>query len=76
MIARRQVAIRGHKCNVNVEGSLWNALKGIAADKKVSIASLVTQIDDKRGHLKLARAIRLFVLDHSRVRAEFKSENK
>src|SRR5262249_35773295 len=75
LTTRRQVVIQGHKRNVNVGGSLWNALKEIAANKKVSLASLVTQIDDERGHLNLARAIRLFVLDHSRGTAEFNCED-
>ena len=75
-VRKRTVTIRGHKRTVHVEASLWNALKGIAANKKVSTASLVMQIDDERGHINLSRAIRLFVLDHSRGMAESKSPEK
>ena len=72
----RTVTIRGQKRTVHVEDSFWNVFKGIAANKKVSTASLVAQIDEERGHLNLSRAIRLFVLDHFRGTAEFKSEDK
>ena len=65
-IAKRSVVIGGHKTSVSLEGPFWTALKQIALAQHVTLAALVTQIDDTREQSNLSSAIRLFVLHRFR----------
>lgn len=61
---KRSVVIRGHSTSLSLEDPFWLELKSIARARKVSLAKLVTQIDNKRGEeVNLSSALRLFVLD-------------
>jgi predicted DNA-binding ribbon-helix-helix protein len=42
----------------------WTTVKDIAADKNITLAKLVEQIDEGRKNANLSSAIRLFVLDY------------
>jgi predicted DNA-binding ribbon-helix-helix protein len=61
-IVKRSVKIDGRKTSVGLEDAFWNALKQIAAYRKISIEKLVFKIDNEREHTNLSSAIRLFVL--------------
>jgi predicted DNA-binding ribbon-helix-helix protein len=75
-VAKRTVVIRGHKGSISLEDAFWSAFREIAANQKVSLSDLVTQIDDQRQHSNLSSAIRLFVLDHYRRMAELKRKEE
>ena len=63
-IVKRSVKIDCRKTSVGLEDAFWNALKQIAAVRKISIEKLVFKIDNEREHTNLSSAIRLFVLDY------------
>jgi predicted DNA-binding ribbon-helix-helix protein len=65
---KRSVVIAGHKTSVSLEPAFWDALKEIAASRKVSVNQIVRDIDtDHEGNL--SSAIRLHILRHYRTLA-------
>ncbi len=65
---KRSVVIAGHKTSVSLEPEFWDALKEIAAGRRVSVNQIVRDIDtDHEGNL--SSAIRLYVLRHFRTLA-------
>jgi predicted DNA-binding ribbon-helix-helix protein len=67
-VIKRSVAIAGHKTSVSLEDAFWQGLKEIAKQSRTSLADLVDKIDTEREHLNLSSAIRLFVLDHAKLK--------
>jgi predicted DNA-binding ribbon-helix-helix protein len=61
LIAKRSIVVAGHKTSVSLESPFWDALKEVAHEGNVSLSTLVTTIDQERGHGNLSSAIRLFV---------------
>jgi predicted DNA-binding ribbon-helix-helix protein len=62
-IVKRSVVINGHKTSISIEDQFWAALKDIAAERKLTVASLVSVVDHDRGEVSnLSSALRLFVL--------------
>jgi predicted DNA-binding ribbon-helix-helix protein len=61
-ITKRSVAIAGHRTSVSVEDEFWNTLKEIAGDRHMTLAEMVTSINEQRQCGNLSSAIRLFVL--------------
>ena len=60
-IKKRSIIIDGHATSVSVENEFWLELKKIAKAKKISLNTLIKEIDhDRRGGL--SSAIRLYVL--------------
>lgn len=68
---KRSFQIRGHRTSLSLEEPFWDALKEIAAEKKLPLAQLVETIDTARDASAsgLSGAIRLYILDHYRSRA-------
>ena len=65
-VVKRSIVIAGHKTSVSLEDAFWDALKEIAARRKITLSDLVARIDSSRTQGNLSSAIRLFVLDHFR----------
>src|SRR5215203_2658127 len=65
-VVKHSIQLQRHKTSVSLEDPFWNELKKIALAQRVTLAELVTTIDDTRGHGNLSSAIRLFVLNHFR----------
>jgi len=65
-IAKRSIAVNGHKTSVTMEPEFWRALKEIARLQGTTLFALVGSIDLKRDHSNLCSALRLFVLDFYR----------
>ena len=63
-IVKHSIVIAGHKTSVSLEDAFWNAIKDIAAARRMTLSDLVAAIDAERRHGNLSSAIRLFVLDH------------
>ena len=61
-IFRRSVVIAGHKTSISVEDEFWDSLKEIAAERSMTLATMISAIDGGRKHANLSSAIRLFVL--------------
>lgn len=65
-IVKRSIVIAGHKTSVSLEDAFWNGLKEIGGSRKMTLSSLVADIDTRRSHTNLSSAIRLVVLDYFR----------
>ena len=58
---KRSITIHGHRTSVSLEEPFWIILRAIAAQRGLSLASLVQMIDKERD-IGLSSALRLFVL--------------
>jgi len=68
---KRSLTLRGHRTSVSLEDPFWQAVREIAEEKRKSVNMLCAEIDAKRDlDTGLATAIRLFVLDHYRKKAQ------
>lgn len=72
-VLKRSIVVGRHKTSVSLEDVFWNELRAIAQDLGVHLSQLVARIDAERQHGNLSSAIRLFVFEQSRKRAEGKS---
>lgn len=66
MIIKRSITIKGHPTSISLENSFWEELNSIANARKISLASLVAEIDANRSLQKgcgLSSAVRVFVLN-------------
>ncbi len=68
-VVKRSIVIAGHKTSVSLEDAFWDALKEIAAGRRMTLSDLVATIDSSRTQGNLSSAIRLFVLDFYRGHA-------
>ena len=59
---KRSLTIAGHRTSLSLEPEFWQALQAAAAERKVSIAVLVGEIDEARGDRNLSSAIRVWLL--------------
>lgn len=62
-LAKRSILVAGHHTSLTLEDVFWDALKTIAARRRVSINALVTEIDAGRTG-NLSSAVRVFVLQN------------
>ena len=69
-VVKRSIVIASHKTSVSLEDPFWSGLKEIAGDRDWTLSGLVDAINTERRQGNLSSAIRLFVLDHFRVRAD------
>jgi len=69
-ILKRSVLIRGHKTSVSLEEPFWIGLKEIAGSRHQPLTAVLQQVDlERRDNANLSSAVRLFVLEHYRERA-------
>lgn len=59
---KRSLTLRQHRTSVSLEDEFWQAFRQIAHDNGETINGLAAQIDDARGDVGLASAIRVYVL--------------
>ena len=72
-VIKRSVVVGGRKTSVSLEDAFWDSLKQIAASRDTTLSDVVAAIDGSRraGNAgNLSSAIRLFVLESVRERAE------
>lgn len=63
-VEKRSVTIRGHRTSYSLEKPFYDDLSVIAAARKLTLAALVTEIDETRPRdANLSSALRLYVLD-------------
>ncbi|SEW12193.1 Predicted DNA-binding protein, contains Ribbon-helix-helix (RHH) domain [Cognatiyoonia koreensis] len=60
--AKRSLTLRGHRTSVSLEDAFWKEFCTIATNRGQAINALAAEIDEDRGDIGLASAIRLFVL--------------
>ena len=71
---KHSLTLRGHRTSVSWEDPFWKAFREIADQQQTPINELAAQIDESRGDIGLASAIRLFVLEHYRSAAATRAE--
>ena len=59
---KRSLTIAGHQTSLSLEPEFWAAFKQYAERDKKSIATLVGEIDERRGARNLSSAIRVWIL--------------
>jgi predicted DNA-binding ribbon-helix-helix protein len=61
--AKHSVTLRGHRTSISLEAEFWQEFRRIAAQRHQTINGLAVEIDEARGDVGLASAIRVFVLN-------------
>lgn len=64
---KHSFTIAGHRTSISLEQAFWSELKAAAAAEQRSVASLVEEIDERRGEAGLSSAVRVWVLDYVRT---------
>jgi predicted DNA-binding ribbon-helix-helix protein len=67
-LEKRSLSIAGHRTSLALEPEFWGVLEAMAADRKLSVAALVREIDETRLGANLSSAIRVAALDWVRHR--------
>lgn len=63
MIRKHSATLHGHRTSFSLEDAFWDELKTIAEARRISLAALISEIDDGRGPgSNLSSALRLHVL--------------
>ena len=68
-VTKRSVVIGGHKTSVSLEEPFWSEVRSIATGEQITVSSLLRRIDRERSNANLSSAIRVYVLEHVRERA-------
>jgi predicted DNA-binding ribbon-helix-helix protein len=59
---KHSLTLRGHRTSVSLEAAFWTAFRDLAQAKGLTLNSLAIEIDEMRGDIGLASAIRVTVL--------------
>ncbi|MAU40587.1 MAG: aryl-sulfate sulfotransferase [Kordiimonas sp.] len=63
MLQKHSVVIAGHQTSITLENIFWWELKASAKSQKISISTLITDIDNKRRpETNLSSACRIYIL--------------
>jgi predicted DNA-binding ribbon-helix-helix protein len=65
-VVKRSIVLAGHRTSVSLEDDFWNGLKEIGREHKMTLSSLIGDINGRRLDTNLSSAVRLFVLRHFR----------
>lgn len=64
MIRKHSATLHGHRTSFSLEDAFWDELKRIAATRQLSVAALLSEIDDARSaDSNLSSALRIHVLN-------------
>lgn len=64
-LKKRSIALAGHATSLALEPQFWAVLDDAARRRGVSLAALVSGIDEARGDRPLASACRVFALEEA-----------
>lgn len=64
-LKKRSIALAGHATSLALEPEFWAVLNAAARRRDVSLAALVSGIDEGRGERALASACRVFALEEA-----------
>lgn len=62
MIRKYSATLHGHRTSFSLEEAFFAELKRIADQRRISLASLIAEVDDRRADGNLSSALRLHVL--------------
>lgn len=61
--AKRSLTLRGHRTSVSLEDAFWQEFRRLAEAEGLALNALAERIDEGRGEVGLASAIRVWVLE-------------
>jgi len=64
---KRSLTLRGHRTSVSLEDVFWDAFRDIAAKDGKTINGLAAEIDEGRGDVGLASALRVYIFKRLRA---------
>lgn len=64
---KRSLTIAGHRTSLALEPEFWDALDAIARTRDISLARLITEIDEAREGANLSSALRVYALRHAKA---------
>lgn len=64
---KHSITVKGHRTSITLEQAFWDSLKEIAAEKKISISHLITEIDTDEPE-NLSSALRVYILHYYKGR--------
>ncbi len=67
--SKHSVVLRGHRTSVNLEPPFWDVLQEAARTRELTVAQLISLVDEARSYNNLSSALRLYALDFCRKRA-------
>jgi len=59
---KHSLTLRGHRTSVSLEAEFWDQFRKIATERNQTLNGLAIEIDESRGDVGLASAIRVFIL--------------
>ena len=62
---KRSLTLHGHRTSVSLEEAFWQEFRRLAAQDGLPLNQLAERIDEERGDIGLASAIRVFVLERT-----------
>jgi predicted DNA-binding ribbon-helix-helix protein len=62
---KRSLTLRGHRTSVSLEDIFWDRFRDIADQDGKTINGLAAEIDEGRGDIGLASALRVYVLERA-----------
>ncbi len=65
---KRSLTLRGHRTSVSLEEAFWTAFRDLARTQGLTVNALAVEIDEGRGDVGLASAIRVRVLQAALAR--------
>lgn len=66
---KRSLTLRGHRTSVSLEDIFWDEFRRIADQDGKTINGLAAEIDEGRGDIGLASALRVYVLERALARS-------
>lgn len=67
---KRSFSIKGHRTSISIEAAFWTALREAAEEERIPLAGLIAKIDSERGTAGLSSAVRVWLLDRFKSRAQ------
>jgi predicted DNA-binding ribbon-helix-helix protein len=65
---KRSLTLHGHRTSVSLEEAFWREFRRLAAADGLALNALAERIDEGRGDVGLASAIRVWVLERTLAR--------
>ena len=68
-VLKHSIRLAGNKTSISLENQFWDCLREIARGENIPVDTLIERIDTDRTRHNLSSAVRIFVLEHFRTRA-------
>jgi predicted DNA-binding ribbon-helix-helix protein len=62
---KRSLTLHGHRTSVSLEEVFWQVFRRLASEEGLPLNQLAERIDEARGDVGLASAIRVYVLERA-----------